>query len=389
MFVVVGCPAINLERSQEVSIPLSITPAIEKLNHQQTIVIAINSEQWKNAEIEWSISSSELQALGELSSSTESTIVYKAPATGKGTVTIAVAGRTKSLLGFASVTFTVENNTPPLLTNESYSESVRITDDDTDEYVPSYSPNQSSIVFMSNQTGNWQIYSSQAYTLTSSNKWERLTNNSGDDFHPRFSPDGTKIIFSSNRSSDREIYVLDLNTKDLKQLTSSPGQDTYASYSYDGQHIVFMSDRGGNSGIYLMKTDGSEQHPIIDTSFVEAYPSISPDGKSVVFQSNSTGNYEIYSISIQGGEPYQLTDHLARDAQPVFTPDGNRIVFETNREGAHQIYVMNVDGTNLLKLTDFSPSSSQVPFVSPDGEWVIFQSELYGSWDIFRTPLIR
>jgi hypothetical protein len=262
---------------------------------------------------------------------------------------------------------------------------VRITKDGADEYTPSFSPDQRTLLIMSNQPDTWQIFA----LSSDGSDWRRLTDDGSDDYHPRFSPDGKRVIFSSNVSGDREIYTMAPDGTDWRQLTYTTGNDTYPSYPLDGQRIVFMSDRSGTWGVYIMNADGSEQRAVIDTDADETFPYISPDRQSVAFQSNTSGNHEIYLISVDGNGLRQLTNDSARDANPVFSPDSRHIVFETNRDGPHEIYVMDSDGNNQLNLTNFPAADDQVPSVTPDGKWVVFQSTRNGSWDIFRVPLPR
>jgi Tol biopolymer transport system component len=262
-------------------------------------------------------------------------------------------------------------------------ELVRITEDDADEYAPSFSSDQRLLLIMSNRPGSWQIF---ALSMDGGD-WQRLTVDDSDDYHPRFSPDGTRVIFSSNAPGDRDIYTMAPDGTDWRQLTDIAGGDTYPSYSLDGQRIVFMSERSGSWGVYVMNADGSQQRVVIDTPAAETFPYISPDGQSVVFQSDASGNHEIYFISVHGGEPRQLTDNPARDANPVFSPDGRHIAFETNRDGDYEIYVMDSDGSNPHNQTNFPTSDDQIPSFAPDGKWIVFQSRRSASWDIYRTPL--
>ena len=58
-------------------------------------------------------------------------------------------------------------------------------------------------------------------------------------FAPRFSPDGRKVIMSMAKNGNTEIYVMDLQTRAVKQLTRHSGIDTSPSYSPDAKNIVF------------------------------------------------------------------------------------------------------------------------------------------------------
>jgi Tol biopolymer transport system component len=49
-----------------------------------------------------------------------------------------------------------------------------------------------------------------------------LTSNSVGDFEPRWSPDGTKITFMSDRSGDYDIYTMDANGSNVAPVTTNP-----------------------------------------------------------------------------------------------------------------------------------------------------------------------
>jgi energy-coupling factor transporter ATP-binding protein EcfA2 len=261
---------------------------------------------------------------------------------------------------------------------------VQMTIDMFDEYVPSLSPDQGTLLLQSNRTGSWQIFAAPW-----DEEWQQLTPQGSSSYQPRFSPDGRRIAFSSNMDGDREIYTMAADGSDLQQVTVDGGDDTYPSYSGDGQWIVFMSDRSGSWGVYATRPDGSEEHVVFDTPADETFPFVSPDGQQVAFQSDEEKNWEIYTVSMDGGEPLRLTFGPDRDANPVYTPDGQRIVFETRRDGNYEIYVMNLDGSEQRNVTNAPESNEQVPSVSPDGQWVIYQSKRAGSWDVYRAPLPR
>jgi TolB protein len=61
---------------------------------------------------------------------------------------------------------------------------------------------------------------------------------------------------------------------------------------------------------------------------------------------------------------------------PVWSPDGEWIVFNSNRDGIWQLYVMRPDGSDLRRLTYMSGSGMGVgkPSWSPDGKTILFPS---------------
>jgi Tol biopolymer transport system component len=53
----------------------------------------------------------------------------------------------------------------------------------------------------------------------------RLTNNESDDQVPVFSPDGSKIAFLSDRDGNWEIYIMNTDGSDQINLTNNEGSD--------------------------------------------------------------------------------------------------------------------------------------------------------------------
>ena len=100
-------------------------------------------------------------------------------------------------------------------------------------------------------------------------------------YNGSWSPTQEQITFVSNDSGDDEIWIVNRDGNGLKQLTNSNteynareiGKDTfipeinkYPSFSPDGQQIVFYSTRSGNYQLWIMNTDGSGQRLLMDAT---------------------------------------------------------------------------------------------------------------------------
>ncbi|HRX02481.1 MAG TPA: hypothetical protein P5148_04990 [Anaerolineae bacterium] len=98
----------------------------------------------------------------------------------------------------------------------------------------------------------------------------------------------------------------------------------------------------------------------------------------IVFHSDRDGDLDIYSMNADGSDLQQLTDSPGRDFEPDWSPDGSTIVFSSDRDDPTnaQLYLMDADGSNQRPLMPFTPADYLGARWSPDGEWILFHSNL-------------
>jgi TolB protein len=99
----------------------------------------------------------------------------------------------------------------------------------------------------------------------------QLTDDDTGDASPAWSPDGTKIAFVSNRAESarcwthdcvgytNELYVMDADGGDVTRLTETPHQEQSPAWSRDGERMVYsrIPDAFGPSELYVVNADGS------------------------------------------------------------------------------------------------------------------------------------
>ena len=107
----------------------------------------------------------------------------------------------------------------------------------------------------------------------------------------------------------------------------------------------------------------------ITTDGQEDEPTWSLDGR-IVDSKLADGN--IWLIESDGSNRKQLTSNTGGgNFFPLFSPDGHYIVFDSDRSGSEQIWRMDSDGNNPKQLTN-SPFQSLFADCSPDGKWVVY-----------------
>ena len=186
-----------------------------------------------------------------------------------------------------------------------------------------------------------------------------------------WSPDGKSLAFVSNATGDDEIYVIPADGGTPLNLTNRPdASDHLPVWSPDGKQILFVSERFTEEthDLYVMASDGSGETRLTEAEGRDTSPDWSPDGKKIAFISEREGNFEIYVMDVPSGtgssvsELLRLTSTAGYEWSPTWSPDGQWIAFTSLRDGGenYEVYVMSADGSNQTRLTD-DPADDIIP----------------------------
>jgi TolB protein len=167
-----------------------------------------------------------------------------------------------------------------------------------------WSPDGRQVALASWSTGNatFEIFMMDAAPCISGDsicRPKRLTTNSADDRLPTWSPDGEQIAFLSNRSGQWEIYIENADCdpcgRDARQLTRiQVDPNTLLSWSPDGRWITFtVSPIDSGARVYILDTTCATTNCVTLISDKEKgahHPQWSPDGRLIAYyQTESSG----------------------------------------------------------------------------------------------------
>ena len=147
-----------------------------------------------------------------------------------------------------------------------------------------------------------------------------------DDHGPQFSPDGKRIAFVSNRSGNQEIWVCDSDASSPVQLTSFRGPHVSTPrWSPDGGRIAFDSNAEGEYDVWMIGANGGKPVRMTTHPANDGDPSWSRDGRWIYFDSKRTGEQQVWKVPADGGEAIQVT--WDGGFAPLESPDGKSIRF--------------------------------------------------------------
>jgi len=232
----------------------------------------------------------------------------------------------------------------------------------------------------------------------------------------------TSIAFVSDREgqSSKEIFLMDYDGHAQRRITGHISTSLSPVWSLDGRGLAYLSYFEGRPGIYWADLRTGRKTPVVAEEQPAYSPSVCPDGETIVFARPIGSNTEIFVTTRSGRTPRQITRSSRIDTNPECSPDGNRIAFSSSRSGTPQIYVMDMDGSDLKRATfegrynegaswhpdgsklvyarrtdrgdrfdiavvdlvtgqnrllTAAPGSHEHPSFSPNGEWIVFESQ--------------
>lgn len=130
----------------------------------------------------------------------------------------------------------------------------RVTDSLEYDGSPSWSPDGRWLVYETYIDDNLEL---MIHPLLEETGPLRLTHNPAADYHPTWSPQGRQVAFVSNRSGESEIWVADLDLAEddrFQNISRNPsGNDDRPAWSPDGGSIVWSGMHEGIHNIYLQQ----------------------------------------------------------------------------------------------------------------------------------------
>ncbi len=175
-------------------------------------------------------------------------------------------------------------------------------------------------------------------------------------FKPTASEGRTR--FTDNRRL--HIFVVDVESKEVRQLTDGIYHEHSIDWSPDGQEIVFVSnrepdpDRFFNYDVFAVKVQDGTIRRLTATESVEYMPQWSPDGKSIAYQGTKRGlassesfmeDTHIWLVNADGSDRRELGASIDnRQGPPAWAPDGSAVYSAVQERGNARLYRLPVSG---------------------------------------------
>ncbi|MEM1025742.1 MAG: S9 family peptidase [Myxococcota bacterium] len=280
-------------------------------------------------------------------------------------------------------------------------------------------------------------------------KAKRLTDHPDSDGSPRWSPDGSTLYFLSSRSGSTQIWSIPSDGGPARQLSELPLSVTNLAISPDGRTLAFSAevfidcpdlactkkrleerkaskrtglsyDRlfvrhwdtwkdGRRSHLFVMPVDGGPPQDL--TAGLDAdVPSkpfgdageftFSPDSQNIVYSARVAGaeepwstDFDLYMVPVAGGLSRELTaDNPAWDTHPVYSPDGKTLVWMAMERAGYEadrfrIRAMDISSGQTRALTEAWDRSAKSLSMSSEGDSILVVAQNLGQRSIYRVDM--
>ncbi len=235
---------------------------------------------------------------------------------------------------------------------------------------PQFSPDGQSFVYVQTTIDKENDeYQSQLFyqTLESGAESVQWTFGKGKNNSPHWSPDGTSLAFVSNRSGKNQIYVLRVNGGEARQVTFLPRGASNPVWSPDGTKIAF------NTSLKSTKTIFDEEEKKQDKP-------VPLEVTKMKYKSDAEGFWQghfkqVAVVNIGNGELTQLTTGKYDVSLYCWSPDGKFLAVGGDLSEAddlsfkHDIYLLNIESKELAPVTSGTGYFGNVSW-SPDGKYL-------------------
>lgn len=272
-------------------------------------------------------------------------------------------------------------------------ENFPITEGATAVWSPFWSPDGSTLYFVSHRGGSFDLWMQRMADDGSPKGSPRQLTTGVDIRQARLSTDGKKIVYSKGRRRSNAWRVPIVEDRpatwdDAEQITFGNSRINRVLITPDGKKLIYLIFQGSEPHLQAMVIESGETYQLTPDPMGQWMPDLSPDGNQVVFHSRWSGNTEIWIAPVESGPPKQITHHEARDHGAKWSPDGRQIVFRSERSGNMDIYVISSDPADhdTARQMTVHPAVDRWARWSFDGKWITFNSLRTGESREWKIP---
>jgi len=175
-------------------------------------------------------------------------------------------------------------------------------------------------------------------------KHEAITGTEDFFTYVRVAADGSRAAMDlADGAGNMDVWTWDFARHGKTRQTFDPKPDRAATWAPNGHELAFSSLRTGVWQLYRKDVDSGQPDEQLTTSPEDKIaPEWSRDGRYLLFiQIGTTTAEDIFAIALDGDRrPFPVLQTPAIETNPALSPDGEWLAFESSYTGRPEVYVM-------------------------------------------------
>jgi Tol biopolymer transport system component len=213
------------------------------------------------------------------------------------------------------------------------------------ETDPAWSPDLGRIAYVSDQSGNADIWVGPASGGASVNL---TADHAGNDIDPAWSPDGNQIAFVSERDGGGVFVMPAIGGRPVRVSPRGIAESLRSPvWSADGSSLAHMRREPDANFIEIisMRTQESRRLGVPGDQGNRFYLSWSPDGRFFAFIRATNPRFEVnrlWLIRVADGQMQAVTDGSTGAWSPGWSRDSRTLYFISNRGGSRDLWLQRL-----------------------------------------------